>query len=72
MKLDPRLDAKIDRLGVGEGIVFMNFAKEYVEPFIMKIDPVIPEKFVRIVFKLPSNPMNQLFPDALKRYRLAK
>ncbi len=37
-----------------------------------KVDPVIPEKFVQVVFKLPSNPMNQLFPDALKRYRLAK
>ena len=72
MKLDPRLNDKIDRLGVGEGIVFMNFAKEYIEPFVMKVDPVIPEKFVQVVFKLPSNPMNQLFPDALKRYRLAK
>ncbi len=39
MKIDSRLGDKIDRLGVGEGIVFMNFAKEYIEPFIMKIDP---------------------------------
>ncbi len=72
LKLSAHMAEKMERMGIGEAITFMDVKGEYIEPFVLKVFPVFPEASTRIVFRLPSNPLRRILPDALKRYRTAR
>ncbi len=72
LRLGERLREQFGKLDVGECIVNMSFAREKVDPFVVRVRPVPTHRTVKVRFRIPSSPVDKLMPLVARRYREVK